>query len=125
MSRRGLVVLNSALRAAYGVGALLSPSAMAAARMVPDTDDRPEDRLFVRGFGAHQLAVAAIGLASGRSRRLERSAIALAVGLDVVDAVTAAVEARGRGRMGEDVIGGLALSTGGLVLGLAALRAPD
>jgi hypothetical protein len=38
--------------------------AMATARLTPVTDDAPEARLFVRGFGAHQVAVGALGLVS-------------------------------------------------------------
>jgi hypothetical protein len=122
MSRRSLMLVNSVFRLAYGAGALLAPSAMVAAQMVPDTDDRPEARLFVRGFGGHQLAVAAVGLAGARSRRLERAGIALAVAIDVADAISAAAEARARGRMDGDLVGGLVLSTAGAATAAAALR---
>ena len=122
MSARGLMLVNSVFRLGYGMGALLSPSAMAAARMVPDTEERPEDRLFVRGFGAHQLAVAAVGLGSTRWPRLERPAILLAVAIDAADMLSAAVETRARGRMDPDAVGGLALSAAGVATALAAQR---
>ena len=57
----------------------MAPSAMASARMAPDTEDRPDARLFVRGFGAHQLAAGAMALGSLRWQRLERPAMAIAV----------------------------------------------
>ena len=122
MSRRSLLLVNSLFRLGYGVGALVAPSAMASARMVPDTEDRPDARLFVRGFGAHQLAAGAMALGSLRWRRLERPAMALAVVIDAVDMVSAAVEARARGRMDADVAGGLALSAVGAATASAALR---
>ena len=57
MSRRDLVALNGLVRLGYGLGALFAPSAMAAARFVPDTEARPDARLFVRAFGAHNVGV--------------------------------------------------------------------
>jgi hypothetical protein len=118
------MLANALFRLGYGVGALVAPSAMAAARMVPDTEDRPEARLFVRGFGAHQVAVAAAGLWSRRRPRLERAAILLAVAIDVVDMASAAAEARARGRMDADVAGGFVLSAAGVATAAAASRAP-
>jgi hypothetical protein len=122
MSGRDLMLVNGVFRLAYGVGALLSPSAMAGARMVPDTEERPADRLFVRGFGAHQVAVAAVGLAGRRRRELERPAILLAVAIDAVDMVSAAVEAGARRRLGADLAGGLVLSAAGVATAIAAQR---
>ena len=122
MSRRSLMLVNSLFRLGYGVGALVAPSTMSAVRMVPDTEARPDLRLFVRGFGAHQLAAAALALGSMRWQRLERPAIALAVVIDAVDMVSAAVEAGARGRMDADVAGGLALSAVGAATATAALR---
>ncbi len=122
---RHLMLVNSLFRLGYGVGALVAPSAMAAGRMVPDTDDRPDARLFVRGFGAHQLAAGAMALGSLRWRRLERPAMALAVVIDAVDMVSAAVGARARGRMDPDIAGGLALSAVGAATASGALLASD
>jgi hypothetical protein len=119
------MLVNSLFRLGYGVGALVAPSAMAAVRMVPDTEDRPDARLFVRGFGAHQLAAGAMALGSLRWRRLERPAMALAVVIDAVDMVSAAAEARARGRMDADIAGGLALSAAGAATAGAVLRGPD
>jgi hypothetical protein len=117
------MLVNSGFRLSYGVGSLLAPSAMAAARFVPDTEQRPDARLFVRGFGAHQVAVAALGLGSRRWPRLERPAIVAAVVIDVVDMVSAAVEARARGQIGPDVAGGFVFSAAGLATAAGALGA--
>jgi hypothetical protein len=95
---------------------------MAAARMAPDTEDRPDARLFVRGFGAHQLAAGAMALGSLRWRRLERPAMVLALAIDAVDMASAAVEARARGQVDADVAGGLALSAAGAATAAGALR---
>ncbi len=122
MSRRSLLLVNSLFRLGYGVGALVAPSAMAAARMAPDTEDRPDARLFVRGFGAHQLAAGAMALGSLRWRRLERPAMMLALSIDALDMVSAAVEARARGQVDADVAGGLALSAAGAATAAGALR---
>ncbi len=118
------MLLNSVVRLAYGACALMAPSAMAAARLAPDTDEHPEARLFVRGFAAHQVAVAAMGLGSTRWPRLERPAIVLAGVTDAVDMLSAAVEARVRERLDADVVGGFAFSAAGLATASAALRAP-
>jgi hypothetical protein len=114
------MLVNSVFRLTYGIGALLVPSAMAEARLVPDTGDRPDARLFVRGFGAHQIAVAALGLGSLSRPQLARPAIALAVAIDAVDMLSAAVEARARGRMDTDALGGLVFSAAGVATALAA-----
>jgi hypothetical protein len=121
--RRSLIALNGLIRLGYGVGGLLTPAAMASARLVPDTDDRPEARLFVRGFSGHQIGVAAVGLASLASRRHERTAMTLALAIDALDLVTVAVERRARGRLDEDLAGGIAVSAAGAVSAGAALLA--
>jgi hypothetical protein len=123
MSRRSLLLVNSAFRLSYGAGALLAPSAMVSAQLVPGSDDRPDLRLFVRGFAGHQLAAGALGLGSRRRRQLERPAILLALAIDAVDLVAAAAEARARGRLDADVVGGLVLSAAGAATAAAALRA--
>src|SRR5271170_7587577 len=74
--------LNSLFRVSYGVGALLTPSQMAKLRLTADTAEHPEARLFVRGFGAHQVAVAALGLASRRWRGMQRDEAAPRVYFD-------------------------------------------
>jgi hypothetical protein len=123
--RRHLILANSLVRLAYGVGALLAPSAMAAAGFVPEVEGRGDARLFVRGFGAHQIGVAALGLASLGQRELERPAMALAVAIDVLDMASAVAEGSDRGQMEADVIGGFLFSSMGAASAAAALLMED
>lgn len=97
---------------------------MAKLRLAAHTAEHPEARLFVRGFGAHQVAVGTLGLASRRWRRLERPAAIAAVTIDAVDMVSAVVEARDREKWDSDSTGGLVFSAAGVATALAAVRAP-
>jgi hypothetical protein len=118
------MLVNSLFRMSYGVGALLVPSKMASLKLAADTADRPEARLFVRGFGAHQIAVAAVGLASRRRRGLEQPAAVAAIAIDVADMLSALVEARGRGQVNADLSGGLVFSAAGVATAAVTLRTP-
>lgn len=111
---------NIVFRLAYGVGAVCFPRKMAAARLAADTDAQPYARLFVRGFGAHQVAVALLGLASRRWRGIERLAALAAVTIDVADTVAAVVEAQDRRALDADLIGGLVFSGAGVMTAGAA-----
>lgn len=124
MSKRSLMFLNSLFRVSYGVGALLSPSQMAKLRLTADTAEHPEARLFVRGFGAHQVAVAALGLASRRWRQIEKPAALAALAIDASDMISALIEARDRGKMDDDLSGGLVFSAAGVATAAAALWTP-
>jgi hypothetical protein len=115
MAGRHLMAINAGFRMAYGIGGLLSPAAMARLQMAPDTPERPDARLFVRGFSAHQIGVAALGLLSLRQRRLERPAAFAAMAIDVADIVSALVEAKKRGRLEEDLTGGVVFSAAGVI----------
>jgi hypothetical protein len=117
------MLLNSVFRVSYGVGALLAPTKMAKAQLVPATAEHPEARLFVRGFGAHQVAVAALGIASRRWRALERPAALVAITIDLSDMLSAVVEARDRGQLDPDLTGGLVFSAAGVATAAAAIRA--
>jgi hypothetical protein len=123
MTRRALILANSLIRLGYGTAGLVRPGVMAP-RLVPDTHDRPDVRLYVRGFAAHQVGVAAVGLASVGRPRLERLAMALALAIDVLDVASAVAEGLTRGRADRDTVGGSALSAAGAATAAAALRAP-
>lgn len=114
MSRRNLLLLNSAVRLAYGLGGLLAPGPMAKSRLAAETDGRPDARLFVRAFSAHQILVGALGLAAVRRRGLEAPAIAAAVAIDASDIASALAEGAERGRLDQDLGGGIAFSGAGL-----------
>ena len=119
-----LALANATIRLAYGLVVVAAPSKTADTGMAlaPNTDDLPEARLFVRGFAAHQIAVGLVGLASVRRRDLHRAGMLLAAGIDLVDIVTALIEARARRRLDPDLTGGIAFSGVGLASALAALR---
>jgi hypothetical protein len=122
MTKRHLMLVNAGFRIAYGIGGLLSPAAMAKLRLAADTPERPDARLFVRGFSAHQIGVAALGLAGLRWRRLQRPAALAAVAIDVTDMLSAAVEAGKGGELESDLAGGLVFSAAGVATAAAALR---
>jgi hypothetical protein len=115
MAKRHLMAINAGFRMAYGIGGLISPAAMARLRMAPDTPERPDARLFVRGFSAHQVGVATLGLFSLRYRRLARPAAFAALAIDVADVASALVESRTRGRLETDLAGGIAFSAAGIL----------
>jgi hypothetical protein len=120
---RGLLGLNAGLRLAYGLGAAFSPQRMEALRLAPALAERPDGRLFVRAFGGHMILVGALGLASLRRRRGERAAVAAAVAIDLADIGVAVIEAQQRGRLEEDLNGGLAISGLGAVTAALAFAA--
>jgi hypothetical protein len=115
---------NALVRLTYGVAAALAPSRPLAGKvpLAPDTDSFPEARLFVRGFSAHQVAVALFGLASLARKDLRRPAMLLAATTDLADIVSALVEARSRSRLDPDLTGGIAFSSLGLATALAGSR---
>jgi hypothetical protein len=107
------MLANILFRLAYGVGALFSPAKMAATRLAADTEAQPQARLFVRGFGAHQVAVALLGLAGRHWQRIEKPAALAAVTIDLADMISAVVEARNRKALDADLTGGLVFSAAG------------
>lgn len=119
------MLANAGFRLAYGIGGLVSPAAMGRLRLAADTPERPDARLFVRGFSAHQIGIAALGLASLRWPRLARTGALAAVAIDLADMLSAAVEAGERGELGGDLAGGLVFSAAGVATASAALRAPE
>jgi hypothetical protein len=119
-----IVCVNSVIRLAYGAAALANPSRPLLGKipLAPDTEQFPEARLFVRGFAAHQVAVALVGLASLARGGLRRPAMALAAATDVADIASATIEARSRSRVDADLSGGIAFSSAGLASALIGLR---
>jgi len=120
-TKRTLMLANVLFRIAYGAGALFSPTKMAAARLAAAANAQPQARLFVRGFGAHQVSVALLGLASRRWQRIERPAAAAATAIDVADMISAVVEAHERQAWDADLIGGLVFSAAGVASAGGAL----
>ncbi len=123
MSRRKLMLANAGFRMTYGIGGLLSPAAMGRLKLAADTPERPDARLFVRGFSAHQIGVAALALASLRWSRLGRAAALAAVAIDLADVLSAAIEAGERGEPSGDLLGGSIFSAAGIATAVAAMHA--
>jgi hypothetical protein len=119
-----LITGNALVRLTYGVAAVLAPSRPLAGKipLAPDTDGFPEARLFVRGFSAHQVAVALFGLASLVRHDLRRPAMLLAATTDLADIGSALVEARSRSRLDSDLTGGIVFSSLGFASALAGSR---
>jgi hypothetical protein len=124
MSRPTLIAVNAAIRIGYGVAALAAPSKpiFGSVSLAPNTEQFPEARLFIRGFAAHQIAVALVGLASLVQRDLRRPGMLLAATTDLADIVSAVVEGNARGRVDSDLRDGITFSSAGLVSALLALR---
>ena len=114
--------MNAVLRLAYGLGAALAPQRMEALRLAPALPERPDGRLFVRAFGGHMILVAVLGLMAVRRGRGEHLAAAAAVAIDNADIGVALIEAQRRGRLGDDLGGGLVISGLGAATAALALR---
>lgn len=115
---------NAVIRLGYGIAALIAPSKplLGKVPLAPDTEGFPEARLFVRGFAAHQIAVAAVGLGSVSRPGLRRPAMLLVATIDAADITSAVIDGRARGRLDSDLTGGIAFSAAGLASALIALR---
>ena len=126
MEARTLAVAGSLVRGAWGAGAFAAPAAMARAQLIGGPDLQLADpRLYVRGFGAHQLLVAGFTVAATRSDALLRPALVLSALLDAVDIASAVAEIPARGGLDRSLASGIVFSGGGLALFAAALRALD
>ncbi len=113
---------NIAIRLGYGVCGLVAPAVLARIRFAPSVDDRPDARLFVRGFAVHQIGVAALGVVSWRRPGLRRAAAGAAVMIDAADVISAVAEAIGRRRLDSELIGGVVFSAAGALSAAATLR---
>lgn len=124
MARFTVIAANAAIRLAYGVTVLAAPSRPLLGKipLAPATERFPEARLFVRGFAAHQVAVALLGLASLARPDLQRPAMALAAATDLSDIASAVVETRSRSHLDPDLSGGIVFSSAGLASALLAMR---
>lgn len=80
-----LFAANVVIRLGYGIAVLTAPSKPVLGKipLAPDTEELPEARLFVRGFAAHQIAVAAVAFAGLSRSSLRRPAMLLAATIDI------------------------------------------
>jgi hypothetical protein len=115
------LIASSAVRILYGAASMFTPSAMAKSKFAPSTEDRPDPRLLLRGFGGHQLMVVAFSLAALRSKSLVRPALALNFMIDGFDVASAILEIRPRGGIDRVLAGGIALSGTGVAASTVGL----
>ena len=120
---KGLLGAGSAVRIAYGAGALLAPRRMSDARLAPLIGGEPEPRLLLRAFGGHQVLVGALTVLSLGGRGPARLSAALSLSVDALDVAAALLEWRQRGRADRAVVGGILLSGAGVANFALALRA--
>lgn len=120
VSASAILMLNAALRTAYGVGALLAPDAQAWAARMPTL---PADaRYFNALFGGRDLTVAA-GTAALLRGGHEKAALVVATSCEITDLLAWTQEARRRGDPDQTVLLGAAFNVVGALTCLAAASA--
>jgi hypothetical protein len=118
------LVIGSAGRLAYGLGAVLAPEWMGG-RLAPSLRGHPDPRMNLRGFGGAQSAIALYTLMTATTAAGARSALRLNLLVDSLDTVVSLLERRDRGRFDEMAAGGVAVNVLGLAcwtIAAAALR---
>jgi hypothetical protein len=124
MDARSLALAGSIVRGAWGLGALAAPKTMRKAQLTGGPDlDRADPRLYVRGFGGHQLLIAGFTIAALRSDELLRPALVLSLLLDGLDIASAVAEIPARGELDRTLTAGIVFSGTGALAFAAALRA--
>ena len=122
-------VVGSAVRLAYGLGAVLAPESMGG-RLAPTLRGHPDPRMNLRGFGGAQSAIALYTLTTATSESRARDLLLLNVLVDGLDTVVSLLEWRDRGRLDEMAAGGIAVNVAGLTcwglahVALREVRAP-
>lgn len=116
------LLAGSAVRLAYGIGALAAPSWMDG-RLAPTSHGLADPRMNLRGFGASHMAIAATTLRARRDLTHVRTVLLLNATNDALDGIAAALEWRSRGGADRIVAGGLILPLMGLANWLGAWRA--
>ncbi|MDQ4124119.1 MAG: hypothetical protein M3134_00770 [Actinomycetota bacterium] len=117
-------VVGSAVRLAYGLGAMLAPEWMGG-RLAPTLRGHPDPRMNLRGFGGAQSAVAVYTLLTATTPERARTLLHLNALVDGFDAGVSLLERRDRGRFDEMAAGGVAVNVAGLTcwtLAYLALR---
>ena len=94
MSRRALVQVLSGSAALFGVTGVLAPRALEVAYGIPPS---PHARQLIRLFGSRMLALAAWS-STARTKEETDRVLAVAAGMNALDALTALASARATGR---------------------------
>ena|SRR5258708_29316642 len=117
-----MLLQGSALRATYGLLALLFPKALNAAAGQTEEDVDPDARYINRLFGGRDLLVAGLTVAAVRAGG-ERHATNINLVCEATDTISLLEELRARGRFDRTLAIGLAFNVAGYATWLRALRA--
>jgi hypothetical protein len=117
-----MLLQGSALRATYGLLALLFPKALNAAAGQTEEDVDPDARYINRLFGGRDLLVAGLTVAAVRAGD-ERHATNINLVCEATDTISLLEELRARGRFDRTLAIGLAFNVAGYATWLRALRA--
>ena len=117
-----VLLQGSAIRATYGLFALLFPKLLNAAAGIPEDEVDPDARYLNRLFGGRDLLVAGMTLAAVRTGD-ERGAAKLNLICEGTDTISLLEELRTRGAIDRTLAIGLAFNLAGYATWLRALRA--
>jgi hypothetical protein len=117
-----ILIQGSALRAAYGILALLFPKVLFASVGIAERDVDAQARYFNRLFGGRDLLVAGATVAAVRAGALGKATHANLI-CEATDSVSLVEELRARGKWDRYLAIGLAFNIGGYATWLRALRA--
>jgi hypothetical protein len=117
-----ILMQGSAIRAAYGLLALLFPKLLFASVGMSESDVDPEARYFNRLFGGRDLVVAGATVAAVRVRA-ERPAVQANLICELTDSISLVEECRRRGGLDRTLGIGLVFNLTGYATWLRALRA--
>ena len=117
-----ILLQGSAIRATYGLFALLFPKLLNAAAGITEDELDPDARYINRLFGGRDLLVAGLTVAAVRVGQ-ERQATNINLICEGTDTIALLEELRGRGGMDRTLAIGLAFNLAGYATWLRALRA--
>lgn len=119
---RKILLQGTAMRASYGLLALLFPKLLNAAAGIPQEDVDADARYLNRLFGGRDLLVAGITLAAVKAGD-ERGATGINLICEGTDTISLVEEVRARGAFDRTLAIGLAFNVAGYATWLRALRA--
>jgi hypothetical protein len=117
-----ILIQGSAIRAAYGLLALLFPKLLYASVGMSEAEVDPEARYFNRLFGGRDLVVAGATVAAARTGA-ERPAAQANLACELTDSIALLEEVRRRGGLDRTLGIALAFNVTGYATWLRALRA--
>lgn len=122
MTARGILLQGSAVRAAYGISALLFPNRLAAVGgMNPDEVDL-DARYLNRLFGGRDLLLAGLTVAAARAGK-DACAAKLNLLAEATDTISLVEELRSRGGLDRTLLIGLVFNLFGYATWIRALQA--